>query len=193
MNVYMIRNKTTGKFWNGQATWSRWAETGRQWKKKKGVEDQIAYYFRYNKRYHISQLDSVKDWEIVKVDVTPQVQATENISDLLRHVKIRQKLEEVSVNFSSFMSVMRDKGVEDTIGFIMDLEPTTGMRYVDRDRIKEARGQLRGMGIKTRTFREYRGMFGFVDRQQAMQARLVLNAKRFVDVEKIRKDIDAEV
>lgn len=191
MNVYMIRNKTTGQYWNGQASWSRWGDTGRQWKKKKGVEDQIAYFFRYHNRYKTGTQLAVNDWEIVEVDITPQVQKTEAITDLVRHVKIRQKLEEVSVNFSSFLSTMRDKGVEDKIEFIMDLEPTPGQRWVDRDRIKEARSQLRGMGIKTRTFREYRGMFGFVDRQQAMQARLVLNAKRFIDVDKIRKDIDA--
>jgi hypothetical protein len=193
MIAYMIRNKTTGKFWNGRASWSQWADTGRQWRKKKGVEDQIAYYFRYHVRYKAGLPLTLDDWEIVEVDVAPLVQKSEDIVGLIRHVKIRQKLSETSENFSSFLSMMRDKGVEDTIEFIMDLEPTPGQRWVDRDRIKEARAQLRGMGIKTRTFREYRGMFGFLDRQQAMQARLVLNAKRFIDVSAIRKEVDGAV
>lgn len=191
--VYMVRNKLTGKYWNGQAGWSRWDETGKQWRKKARLEEQIGYWHRYHSRYATSNINAVNDWEIVEVDVTPAVQSTEEISSLVRHIKIRTKLEETSTNFSSFLCKMREKEVDDSISFIMDLEPTPGQRWVDKDRIKEARAQLRGMGIKTRTFREYRGMFGFLDRQQAMQARLVLNVKRVVDVDKIRNEVDGVV
>lgn len=191
IKAYMVRN-SAGKYWNGQPSWSRFDTTGKTWKKKNAAEGQIAFFFRYQKRYRHQTVVSIDDWEIVEVDVTPKVVATENASNLIRHIKIRQELENVSVNFSSFFSVMRDKGVEDDIEFVMELEPTPGQYWVDRERIKEARAQIRGMGIKTRTFREYRGMFGFLDRQQAMQARLVLNVKQAVDVGAIRKKVDAE-
>lgn len=193
MIVYMIRNKTTGKFWNGQTSWAAWGDTGRQWKKKKGAEEQIAFYFRYQERYKTTPTQTFEDWEILAVDATPVVKSSEDVTSLLTHVRLRYQLEKVSIGFSSFLSVMRDKGVEDKIQCIMDLEPSPGMYRVDRERIKEARSQLRGMGIKTRTFREYRGMFGFLDRQQAMQARLVLNARRFVDVQKLRDELPTAV
>lgn len=182
---YMIRDSKTGLFWNGSVSQSRFSEMGRTWKKLSGAEGQLGYYVRYMRRYR-SQFLNISSWEIVEAEVKPKIIKQHCIDDFLKHSDLRAELEKISANFSSFMNVMREKGVEADISYLVMLKPTDGHYRCDRERIKEARAQIRGLGIKTRTFREYNGIFGFKDRQQALRARLSLDIQAVADVEEIR-------
>lgn len=191
--LYSIKNTKTGLYWNGQAIGFKMTNSPRRWKKKSGAEDALGYYYRYQSRYGNKLAVDLADLVIEEVELVEKVKGSESLEPLIRHIRIRQELNKVSTTFSSFYHRMKEKNVEDTLVYLVDLEPSAGKYYVDRDRIIEARAQVRGLGIKTRTFREYNGVFGFVNKDQAMKARLVLNVKDTVDLEKIRNKVDQDI
>jgi hypothetical protein len=84
---------------------------------------------------------------------------------------------------------MNSRNMLDKIEFLFKLKPAEGKTYVDMDRIKEARAQLRQLGVKTRTFKESNGVFGMMDRSQALKARLVLDIEHSVDLSALRKQV----
>jgi hypothetical protein len=55
--------------------------------------------------------------------------------------------------------------------------------------MKQARAQLRLLGVKANEYRECNGMFGFINKDQAMAARLTLDVNQFIDIAAIRKEL----
>jgi hypothetical protein len=52
---------------------------------------------------------------------------------------------------------------------------------------KKGRAHLRQLGVKTHSFKESRGVFGMLNREQAMRARLTLDVDKVIDVAEIRE------
>jgi hypothetical protein len=191
--LYKVRDKVTGKYWNGDMRFSKFADTGYNWKKQAAAESAIAFFVRYRSQWGVSTTHSLPEhWEIVEVVLKEVENDTVDISSFLKNIALKTEAEKVMKSAPSFIDVMHGKGVIDQIEFIIKLKPAEGSRYIDMERIMEARAQLRQLGVKTRTFRECNGMFGMMDRQQALRARLVLDVESVVDLGTIRKALNGD-
>lgn len=191
--LYKIRDKVTGKYWNGDMRFSKFADTGHSWKKQAAAESSIAFFVRYRSQWGVSTEHSLPDqWEIVEVELKEVESATVDIAGFLKNIGLKTEAEKSVKGAGNFIDVMHSKGVIDNIEFIIKLKPAENTRWVDMDRIMEARAQLRQLGVKTRTFREYNGMFGMMDRQQALRARLVLDIESIVDLGALRGSAKGE-
>lgn len=192
--LYKIRDKTTGKFWNGDVRFSRFADTGKTWKKLSGAQDSISYFIRHRATWgHVKVIHSLPEhWEIVEVVLKEQETGTIGIESFLFTAALKAEASKQISTAGNFIDKMFSKGVIDDIEFIFKLKPAEGFRWVTMDRIIEARAQLRQLGVKTRTFRESGGMFGMMDRQQALRARLVLDVDTIIDLGAIRKTLKGE-
>jgi len=185
--LFKIRDKVTGKFWNGDVRCTAFNETGNTWKGKANVEGAISWLVRYRGTFGVDIPETIpENWEIVEVELKEVETGIAEIASLMRFVRLKAEAEKVCDKAGFFMEVMKDKGVLDDIEFIFELKPREGRGYVDFERIKEARAHLRQLGVKTRTFREHRGLFGMMDRQQALKARLVLDVNKVVDLGSLR-------
>jgi hypothetical protein len=80
------------------------------------------------------------------------------------------------------------RGDLDKIQFVLLIKSTYPM-HPKRSEVLEAREQLRNLGVKTRSFREYYGMFGMFDRDQAFKAKMTLDLSCFLDLDEVRKTI----
>lgn len=185
--LFKVRDKTTGKFWNGDVRRTTFGDTGQTWKTKDRVESQLSWLVRYRASFG-SQLPAAvpENWEIVEVELKEVENATHELAEFLNYIKLKTEAEKSIQGCGNFMEIMRKKGVLKDIEFIFELKPAEGSRYVDFERIKECRAHLRQLGVKTRTFREHNGMFGMMDRQQALRARMVLDVKTVVDLATLR-------
>ena len=189
---FKVRDKGTQTFWNGDVRWSKFDETGRTWKTKPSVENSIAHFFRYSKTFNIQTLSSMPEkWEIVEVVLSEVEQDTHDITDFLAFSLIKSEINKVNYKYAWFLETMRKRGVDENVEFIFKLKPFAGNSRVCAERIKEARAHLRQLGVKTRTFREYNGMFGMMNREQAMRARLTLDVDEIVDLGDIRRKVHA--
>lgn len=188
--LFKIRDTTTNKFWNGDFRRSSFTDTGKTWKKIDSIESSISHFLSYRSRYNIQTAHSLpSSWEIVEVELVEKETGTSDISEYLNHLLIRSEVAAVASEFARFVDKMRAKKILDKIEFLILLQPSEKSRYVNMYRIIEARSQVRGLGIKTRTFRESGGVFGMMDRQQALRARMVLDTKAVVDLGAIRKKL----
>jgi hypothetical protein len=188
--VTKVRDKITGKFWNGDVRWSKFNDSGKTWRNLECAERAVLQMMRYADQYKREDLAKLpKKWEFVECEIQEVEKKVVPIDDTFRHAFLKQMVnDEGQYMFGAFYDVMRKKNVIDQIEYIIELEPTEGQRWVDSERIIQARAELRQLGVKTRTFREYNGLFGMMDRQQAMKARLVLNTKKVVDLGTIREE-----
>jgi hypothetical protein len=187
--IYKIKDTVTGKYWNGDARWSRFDDTGKSWKKREKAEQQIGYYLTYVKNFKKQDMEeTAKKWEIVKVKITETPEDSYPIEQYLKERNVRCHLESIDRNIAYFYDTMRSKDVIDKIEFIIQLKKDKNSYWHDHSKTIEARAQLRNLGVKTRTFREHRGVFGMMDRQQAMRARLVLDVENVIDLAEIRKN-----
>jgi len=185
--LFKVRDRVTGKFWNGDVRCTAFNETGHTWKNKSGVEGALSWLIRYRSQFGADLPEAIPDnWEIVEVELKEVETGVAEIATLMRYVKLKEAAEKVCNKAGYFMEVMKAKGVLDDIEFIFKLKPSEGLNYVDFERTKEARAHLRQLGVKTRTFRECNGVFGMMDRQQALKARLVLDADSVIDLGALR-------
>ena len=187
--LWKIRDKVTNKFWNGDYRRSSFSEKGKTWNKQDKAEGAVAVFIRYRNRFPntTSSHSLPNDWEIVEIELIEQKKDTCSLTEFLQYQLLRSEVEKIDSTLVWFMDSMRNKKVLDKIEFMFKLKPAEGQYYVDRERIKEARAHMRQLGVKTRTFREGNGIFGMLDRQQALRARLTLDVDRVVDLGEIRK------
>lgn len=185
--LFKVRDTATGKYWNGDVRCTAFNDTGNSWKTKDRVENAVSWLIRYRSSFG-STLPTLmpETWEIVEVELKEVETGSSELTTFLKFVDMKEKADKQISGAGNFMEVMRRKDVLDKIEFIFKLKPSEGSRWVDFDRIKEARAHLRQLGVKTRTFREYNGMFGMMDRQQALRARLVLDVDGVVDLGALR-------
>jgi hypothetical protein len=130
-----------------------------------------------------------EDWQIVEYELKPMEKAKHDLGDLAHNTFVRSELTSLDHTYGYFYDTMVKKGVMDQVEFIFKLkgEKTSwGASHVSKEKIMEARAQLRLLGVKTRTFREFRGMFGMLNREQAMRARLSMEVAEAVDLRAIR-------
>jgi hypothetical protein len=186
---FKIRDKLTNKYWIGDYRVATFNEKGNTWSSMVRLESDLARYIK-NANKRGDKLILPTSWEIVEVELKEEIKSTSSTSEILRHIFIKKELEPKSYKLSYFYDRMINLGVANDIEFILELNPSAGKRFIDMPRIKEARAQLRLLGVKTRTFRESQGIFGMMNREQAMKARLVLEVKEVIDLSEIRTKIN---
>lgn len=190
---FKVRDTVTKKFWNGDIRRSAFNETGKMWSSRKEVEKKVGYYIsnhaRWSAYYKQQAHNPPKSWEIVEIELVEQEKAQHSMQDFLRFTAMKAQAEQKHPGVGYFLDTMKNKNVIDQIEFVIRLKPSENTRWVDMDRIKEAREHLRQLGVKTRTFRETSGYFGMMDRDQAMKARLVLDVEWMLDLKAIRDSI----
>jgi hypothetical protein len=183
--LYRVRDKKNKKFWNGSYFSVSLSDKGKSFKTRVAAERGIRGLLEYRSRY--STLKSIEcDWEIVEYEVVETEKATIDITEYQKFLKLRAEVVKEHSLTAQLMDRMWARGVMDKIEFLFVLKPKKGQYYIDRDRIKECRAQLRQLGVKTRSFYETGGVFGMVDRSQAMNARLTLDPEMVIDLSKFR-------
>lgn len=185
--IYRIRDKTTGKYWNGDYCRSTFSDTVKSWKKLAQAETAVGYFMRYRSRFNVQTSHSLPDtWEIIEIELVEKEIDSSPMTDYIHYMLLRNELEKIDSRFVWFTDKMRAKNVLDKIEFLFLPKPAEGVTYVNMDRIVEARSHLRQLGVKTRSFREGNGVFGMMDRQQALKARLTLDVSQVVDLGALR-------
>ena len=191
---FKVRDKSTGKFWNGNRAITVFNDTGASWKNKKQCEKAIAFFISYRSRWTnnsktTANLVDPNFWEIVELELIPKEKASIDIADFFKYQQLKIEMEKSGVLFGYFAEAMYNRNVLKDIEFVFKLKPAQDKHNIDMRRIKEARQQLRQLGVKTRTFREHRGLFGMMDRQQALKARLVLDIEKSLDLGSLRTNL----
>lgn len=187
---YKIKDKVTGAFWNGDMRWSKFNTVGKSYKNMQAAEKAIAGFFRYGRRFEIENFEQVAaKWEIVEFEIKEVENKVHDISDYINYCTLKAELEGIDYSFANFVDTMRKRGCLDQIEYIFKLSKGKDRWRVSKEKVMEAREQLRQLQIKTRTFREYNGMFGMMNREQALRARLTLDVDKFVDLTELRKKI----
>lgn len=196
--VYKIRNKKNGNFFH---SYSYFSSEGKEFKTEAGARNALDYFVRsnINRKLWDTALEDRKltaenmsklfpyDLEITKVKVVYTDDGVIPLDTTVKNIFLARNIQSRNINFGRFWDNAMKKGYADQIEYIVQLDIIKGTPRADA--IKEARSQLRLLGVKTRTFREYNGMFGFYNRDQAFKARLTLNAKDFIDVAELKKEL----
>jgi hypothetical protein len=190
--IYKLQDTQTGIFWSGYYRCLNTDQVGRSWKSIKGIKNGINHLI--NGMLHENQNWQMPNhWKIVEIEVTETIKSTIDVGDMVYHARVKQELHKKDndrynryLKYNDFYDIMQKKGCVDKIQFLIELKPDTNTKYVDFKQIMVAREQLRQLGVKTHSFKEHRGIFGMLDRDQAMKARLVLNIKNFIDLEEVR-------
>lgn len=151
----------------------------------------------YASRWRGNSLDgisseTIREWfpydlEVVKIKVSYEETDSTDVRNAVRNMVIANKLQDVSYGFSDFWSNATKQNYENKIKYIFSVNQERTKTRAET--MKEAREKLRLLGIKGRTYREYSGMFGFYDKDQAFKARLTLDVNQFIDIEEITKDL----
>lgn len=200
MKIYKIENSSTGTYWNGSHWRPGFESNGKiiktygsavkaltrildtLYSKRAGGTTQAQFI---RKTLHNGKPEDlvIREFEIhqIKHELSP-------LPNVYDQRKIKCHLSDIDSEFGIFYARMIDLKVDDKIEFIFKLKPANG-RYMTNEDIKEARKKLRLLKVKTRTFKEHRGMFGFYNRDQAMKARLSLDVISVVDVSAERKKV----
>jgi hypothetical protein len=191
---YKIKDNVANKFWSGNVRSMALNDQGKTWKTKAGAMRDLERYVRLNNRYRkpVSAEVPLKypsTLEIVEVEITETPKVTHSIDKLVEKWAIKDLI--VSKHgylLGYFVDTMFNKGVLDQIEFIFELKKGENEYHVGKETTMAARAQLRLLGVKTRTFREFHGMFGMMDRSQAMKARLTLDVVKVIDFAELRKE-----
>ena len=196
--VYTIRNKATGSFFQG---YTSFGPRAKEFKSEASARNSLDYFVSntvnrklWNKpdETWTASAEDLKtlfpyDLEIVKQEIVYSEVSVSSVDNTVKNVIIRKKLQEKSWNWGYFWDNALRKGFADQLQYVVQLESSKGTTR--HDTVKEARAQLRLLGVKTRTFREYNGMFGFYNRDQAFKARLTLNTKDVIDLTELKKEL----
>lgn len=202
--IYKIRDKRNGNFFGGWYNFTAKETDAQEYNTEAGARNALDHFVHQqlgSKLYSSAHRGSshtgiteenLKKWfpydpEVVKVEVTYTESGVIDVSSTVRNMFISNKLQDTSYRLSRFWDNAIKKGYADEIEYIVDLKAD---RESDRQsRVLEARSQLRLLGIKTRTFREYQGMLGFYNRDQAFKARLTLDIADFIDITELKKEL----
>lgn len=198
MIVYKIENNKNGLFWNGSIWRPVLVSQGKEWKTLKTANRQLAQLISHmisdrNKYYNketiinFKQNCKLEDLVVTKIEIKEHKLESHRNEELIFHAYMSLHLETIHNECSYFYKRMVELNVANNIEFIFILKP--GRQYVSLDEIKAARAKLRLLKVKTRTYKEHRGMFGFYNRDQAMKARLALDVHQVLDLGAERKKI----
>lgn len=186
-SIFKVRDKVSGTFWDGDIRWSKFNDKGKTFKTRATAEKAVSYVFRYRDSFPKTNVELCTDeWEIVEYEVTYTENQVHSIQEYMKHCKLKAEISKIDYQCGWFMETMYRKGKADQVQFLFKLKPHGGKRYVDFHRIKEGRAHLRQLGVKTGSFKESRGVFGMLDREQAMRARLTLDVECVIDLTELR-------
>src|SRR5664279_5201334 len=183
--IYKVCDSTTGKYWNGNTVLPDFNDNGEKWTRKAALERALTWLLS-RLRKNDPDVSLPENWQIIEYEIVETMKSQSLMSDFMTNVALKAELHKISWRLVSFYEIMEAKGVMKDIQFILKLKPLQGQKYVSLDCIKMCRAQLRLLGVKTRSFREYSGMFGMLSREQAMRARLVLDLESMVDMAELR-------
>lgn len=190
--VYKIKDTTTGKFWNGSVSRTSLDDAGKTFTSLKQVQNYISSFMRNaNRRTGITI--PPRQWEIAEYEVTISEKSTYSIDAIIFHNLMKDEISKVDYKLAYCYDVLVSRKVADQVQFILRIKPDDMTTWITSERIQEARAQLRQLGVKTRTFKEYNGMFGMMDREQAMRARLTLDIDTAVDLNDVREKVKAKM
>jgi hypothetical protein len=189
--LYKVRDNVTGKYWNGCYQRSTFNDTGITWTKAAGCEETVGHFLRYRSAWGPATGDSIPaSWEIVEIELVEREKTTHQMSSFVKYVLLKAEIDRIDSGLGVFAEKMHKKNLLDKIEFLFKLKPKEGDgNYVRMDRIIEARAHMRQLGVKTGTFKESQGVFGMLDRTQALKARLVLDTTHVVDLGALRKKL----
>lgn len=199
--VYRVLDTSTKLYWNGGVTGTpSFSKEGRIFPSKNSCARALTMYMRHGMYSHRTLTAPMRNvpatWDLEELELEPKPVGTTGLAGFSNSYRMRCELEKIDHSLVHFYDTMDRKGVADKIEFIFTLKGDKqrwGGSVVSKEKILEARAQLRLLGVKTRTFREYRGSFGMLNREQAMRARLTLDIERVVDLGKIRTELAAGV
>jgi hypothetical protein len=190
-SVFKIRDKLSGTFWNGDMRWSKFDDKGKQFRSRSAAEQAVARVFKYHESFPSVKVKiSTENWEVVEYAVSYTEAGTHDIKEYMNYCKLKAEISYIDHMCGWFMETMYRKVHVDKIQYLFKLkasEDRYGYRHISFDTIKEGRAHLRQLGVKTRSFKEARGVFGMLDREQAMRARLTLEVDTVIDVSEIRQ------
>lgn len=194
--VFKIQDNETGKYWNGNYAWPSFSHNGHKWNRRSTLERDLTWYMTHAKQKNPdAQLPS--SWRVVEMQVVESIKKVNNLDEFMFPILVKAELNKLGWRYQSFYKVMETRNAIDAIEFILKLKPNTNERFVSTEKILESRAQLRLLGVKTRTFREFGGMFGMMNREQAMRAKMVLDIESCIDLgglrETVRKSIHSGV
>jgi len=186
--VFKIQDSETGKYWNGNSAWPMFNNVGHRWTRKSSLEHDLTWYVTTAKKKDPdAQLPS--SWRVIELELIQSVKKVNNLDQFMFTIMLKAELNKIGWRFASFYNVMETRNAADDIEFILKLKPNVNERFVSTEKILESRAQLRLLGVKTRTFREFSGMFGMMNREQAMRAKLALDVECSVDLGELRNRI----
>jgi hypothetical protein len=187
-NLFRVRDKATGRFWNGQWRGNIYNDYGKCWQRFSRLESDIAHFLSQTKS-KIPQDVNPGSWELVEYELVENEKTSRNLTETIIDTGLKAELRSIHYRLGRFHDEMVARGVMKDIEFIVVLTSPSGSAFHSIEEIKNYRAQLRLMGVKTRTFREFNGMFGMMDRAQAMKAKLSLDITRMIDVRELREKI----
>lgn len=195
---YAIRDKNSGKFYSSYGSWSTNGNR-KEFKTEKAALKLIDDIIREEcgmRWYTRSSRKEVKDisksfrfdLELIRIKIVHSIDSVESLRARTKNAMIsRHMYDKYSTAMGDFWDSVTARGYADEIKYIMRLQtdPSTDWNKL----IINAREQVRNLGIKTRTFKECNGMFGFLNKDQALKARLTITASDFIDMEAIREEL----
>jgi len=196
--IYKIRDTATGLFYNtyqwNYKTQKRnmtFSNTGKTFKTKKNV---LTFISNYSEYLPITL-------EVVEYKITYTEQKIDDVSEKIEEYKLKSKIVE-SIKTGDTYSDNHKKSI---VGNLIDklitrneLKTTSHILVLKKDddasywsnipqsKILEARAVLRGLGVKTRSFREYYGAFAMFNNDQSLKAKLLLDISLFLDIDSYR-------
>jgi len=190
-SLFKVRDKGTGKFWNGHSARNTFTDQGKSWSSRAGCENALSYFVNYQTRWNnlFNTKTAGANWEIVEIELIPQEKKADSVSVLMETLILKEAAGNIDSSFSYFVDKMHRMNKLDQIEFLFKLKVAEGNYRVTMDEIKEARSQLRQLGVKTRTFKESSGVFGMMDRQQALKAKMVLDIETSLDLRALRTQL----
>jgi hypothetical protein len=187
--VFKVRDTVTGRYWNGNCVYPGFTEVGARWSTYIAVIRELsAYLNRLQRRDRSCTLPL--HWQIEEVETIKSIKSIKPMTQVVNNILVGIELQIIDWRFSAFFDEMTCRGVIDQIEYIFLLKPRSNERFLDWEDIKRERAKLRKIGIKTRSFKEYHGMFGMVNREQALKARMTLDVIAVVDLGDLRKRIE---
>ncbi len=188
--IFKARDSISGKYIHNY--YSLRTVGGKEFKSEDAARTAISGYISYNtstrgKMDPKDFADKLKwKFEVVKFEIIQKEVAISSTENFTKNVLLSQQLySDLGYKYHYFWEQAMRKNYADSINYVFLLEQKPGQVYMDM--IKSARESLRNLGVKTRTFREFNGCFGFYNKDQALKARLTLDAKSFIDIEELRQ------
>jgi hypothetical protein len=190
--VYKIKDSTKSGYWdgyNGYRKTHRFSSKGKEFLSLDKLKSTI-----------ISHTFIIPPtWEFVKIEKIECVTETFAIDlDKIKKIqelkiKIVKHLDILDLEYSEKNVILGlvDKLIKrdefDKTSYIILLKKPEGSRWhIPESVIKDCRSILRGLGVKTRTFREHYGAFGMFNKDQALRAKVSLDIRAFVDLDTMR-------